>query len=262
MVKAFGAPRHTVFRARVARSVSRVWKLWTGAPSAVRPVALLASAAGSAAPWRRGFRAELRRRPCRRRRRASGRGAPACATRRNRPACTGTRGANAIPEPMVDHPTCRSTVFASKGPFHHGQRFVHLTARRRESLFGRLVRTRRGRSRAPRDLLMLSSKANRVLDRQLEVLAILCLSSARHAIPPPPRRAGCVLRATLLRFCQIALVRDEVLAFARARAPDPLRRHQPLAENRRGDRAMSRCRTATSADIHHHQTLQRARAAP
>ena len=38
----------TVFRARVARSASRVWKLWTGTPSAVRPVALLASARGRA----------------------------------------------------------------------------------------------------------------------------------------------------------------------------------------------------------------------
>ena len=36
----------TVFRARVARSASRVWKLWTGAPSGVRPVALLARADG------------------------------------------------------------------------------------------------------------------------------------------------------------------------------------------------------------------------
>ena len=35
-----------VLRARVARSASRLWKLWTGAPSAVRPVALLARAAG------------------------------------------------------------------------------------------------------------------------------------------------------------------------------------------------------------------------
>src|SRR5208282_1062215 len=36
----------TVLRASVARSASRLWKLWTGAPSWVRPVALLARAAG------------------------------------------------------------------------------------------------------------------------------------------------------------------------------------------------------------------------
>ena len=37
-----------VLRASVARSASRLWKLWTGAPSAVRPVALLARARGRA----------------------------------------------------------------------------------------------------------------------------------------------------------------------------------------------------------------------
>src|SRR5271156_435205 len=36
----------TVLRARVARSASRLWKLWTGAPSAVLPVAFLATARG------------------------------------------------------------------------------------------------------------------------------------------------------------------------------------------------------------------------
>src|SRR5271154_188293 len=36
----------TVLRARVARSASRLWKLWTGAPSAVLPVAFFATARG------------------------------------------------------------------------------------------------------------------------------------------------------------------------------------------------------------------------
>src|SRR5208337_2661252 len=36
----------TVFLVSVARSASRVWKLWTGRPSSVRPVVCLATAAG------------------------------------------------------------------------------------------------------------------------------------------------------------------------------------------------------------------------
>jgi hypothetical protein len=36
----------TVFLVSVARSAIRVWKLWTGRPSGVRPVVYLVSAAG------------------------------------------------------------------------------------------------------------------------------------------------------------------------------------------------------------------------
>ena len=38
----------TVFRAMVARSASRVWKLWTGRPSLVRPGGLLGDGGGRA----------------------------------------------------------------------------------------------------------------------------------------------------------------------------------------------------------------------
>ena len=82
----------TVLRARVARSASRLWKLWTGRhrrffrwPSWRRRVA-------SAAPWRPDCRATPRRPPCRRRHRASGLAARAGSTPDSRRACTGTRG--------------------------------------------------------------------------------------------------------------------------------------------------------------------------
>ena len=80
-----------VLSARVARSASRLEAV---APEHRQRCVRSPAWRGlkeNARPWRRDWRATPRRRPCRRRRRASARDGRACATRRNRPACTKTR---------------------------------------------------------------------------------------------------------------------------------------------------------------------------